>query len=120
MRHAAGENKNAETNEHPIEGQITPFTNKINKGKWKDEVRGRDQKIRDQMQPHQARVPQVTMAVRHETVLTKETLEKFHPRQTNFAADPSIPSSPTLSPAEPNPWHRLCHVANGFIPMTQA
>jgi hypothetical protein len=31
------------------------------------------------MQPHQARVPQVTMAMRHETVLTKETLEKAHP-----------------------------------------
>jgi len=31
------------------------------------------------MQPHQARVPQVTMAMRHETVLTKNTLEKFHP-----------------------------------------
>ncbi len=103
MRHAAGENKNAEANEHPIEGQITPLTNKINKGKWNDEVRSRDQKIRDQMQAHQARIPQVTMAMWHETVLTKETLEKFHPSQTNFAADPSIPSSPTLSPAEPNP-----------------
>ncbi len=120
MRHAAGDNKNAEANEHPIEGQITPLTNKINESEWNDEVRSRDQKIRDQMQPHQARVPQVTMAMRHKTVLTKKALEKFHPSQTNFAADPSIPSSPTLSPAEPNPWHRRCHVANGFIPMPQA
>ena len=38
MRHAAGENKNAEANEHPIEGQITPLTNKINKGEWNDEI----------------------------------------------------------------------------------
>jgi hypothetical protein len=60
------------------------------------------------------------MAMRHETVLAKETLEKFHPSQTNFAANASIPSSPTLSPAEPNPWHRLCHGANGIIPTTQA
>jgi hypothetical protein len=78
MRHAAGDNKNAEANEHPIEGQITPLTNKINEREWNDEVRSRDQKIRDQVQPHQARVPQVAMAMRHETVLTKETLEKFH------------------------------------------
>jgi len=44
-------------NEHPIESQITPLTNKINKGKWNDEVRRRDEKIRDQMQAHQAQVP---------------------------------------------------------------
>jgi hypothetical protein len=72
------------------------------------------------MQAHQAGIPQVTMAMRHETVLAKETLEKFHPSQTNFAASTSIPSSPTLSPAEPNPWHRHCRLANGFIPTTQA
>jgi len=58
------------------------------------------------MQAHQARFPQVTKAMRHETVLTKKAVEKFHPSQTNFAADPSIPSSPTRSPAEANPWHR--------------
>jgi hypothetical protein len=78
MRHAAGDNKNAEANEHPIEGQITPLTNKINKGKWNDEVRSRDQKIRDQMQPHQAGIPQVAVAMRHETVLAKETRKKAH------------------------------------------
>jgi hypothetical protein len=98
MRHAAGDNKNAEANEHPIEGQITPLTNKINESEWNDEVRSRDQKIRDQMQPHQAWVPQVTMAMRHETVLAKETLEKFHPSQTNCAANASIPSSPNPFP----------------------
>ena len=104
MRQAAGDNKNAEANEHPIEGQITPLTNKINESEWNDEVRSRDQKIRDQMQAHQARIPQVTMAMRHETVLTKETLEKFHPSQTNFAADPSNPSSP-----QPFPRQSLVH-----------
>jgi hypothetical protein len=120
MRHAAGDNKDAEANEHPIERQITPLTNKINESEWNDEVRSRDQKIRDQMQAHQAGIPQVTMAMRHETVLAKETLEKFHPNQTNFAASASIPSSPTLSPAKPNPWHRLCHLANAFITTSQA
>jgi hypothetical protein len=101
MRHAAGENENAKANEHPVEGQITPFTNEIQKGKWNEEVGSRDQKVRDQMQPYQART----------------TLEKFHPNQTNFLAN-AFP--PTLSPAEPNPWHCLFHVANGIIPMIQA
>ena len=93
MRHAAGDNKNAEANEHPIEGQITPFTNKIKKGKWNDEIRGCDQKVRDQMQPHQARIPQVAMAMGHETVLAKETPKKVHASQPNFAGSVSIPSS---------------------------
>jgi hypothetical protein len=50
------------------------------------------------MQAYQARIPQVTMAMWHETVLTKETLEKFHPSQTNCAANASIASSPNPFP----------------------
>jgi hypothetical protein len=87
MRHAAGENKDTEANEHPIEGQITPLPNEIKKGKWNDQVGTRDQKIRNEMEPHQTRIPQVTMALRQKTVLAKETLEKFHPSRTNFAAN---------------------------------
>ena len=94
MGHAAGDNKNAEANEHPVEGQDAPFTNKINKGKWNDEISGRDQKIRDQVQPHQAGVPQVAVALWHETVLTKETREKVHASQTHpCVGNASIPSS---------------------------
>src|SRR5207302_4885252 len=104
MRHAAGDNKNAEANEHPIEGQITPLTNKIKKGKWNDEIRSRDQKVRDQMQPHQDRIPQVAMAMWHETVLAKETREKLHPSQTNFAPNASIPSTPQPFPRQ-SPIH---------------
>ena len=105
----------------PVEGQVATLRNKINKRKRDDEVSGRNQKIRDQMQPHQAGIPQVAVAMRHETVLTKETPEKVHTSQTNFAGSAAIPSSTRpFPPAEPNPWHRLYPVANGFMAMTQA
>ena len=105
----------------PVGGQVATLRNKINKRKRDDEVSGRNQKIRDQMQPHQAGIPQVAVAMRHETVLTKETPEKVHTSQTNFAGSAAIPSSTRpFPPAEPNPWHRLCHAANCFIAMTQA
>jgi hypothetical protein len=74
------------------------------------------------MQPHQAGIPQVAVALRHETVLAKETREKVHISQTHpCVGNASIPSSTQLfPPAKPNPWHRLCRVANCFIATTQA
>ena len=81
-----------------LKGQVASFTNEVNKRKRDDEVSGCDQKIRDQVQPHQAGVPQVAVAMRHETVLAKETLEKFHPSQTTFAANASIVLSPNPFP----------------------
>ena len=44
------------------------------------------------------------MAMRHETVLTKETREKFHPSQTNSAAQPVHSFI-----AQPFPWQSLIH-----------
>src|SRR5207249_11834124 len=104
-----------------LKRQVASFTNEVNKRKRDDEVSGRDQKIRDQVQPHQAGVPQVAVAMRHETVLAKETPENVHTSQTNFAGNASIPSSTRPFPsAEANPWHPLWHVANSFIATTQA
>src|SRR5947207_15827492 len=111
VRHSADDNKNAEADEHRVEGEGTTLRNKINKRKRDDEVSGRDQKIRDQMQPHQAGIPQVAVAMRHETVLAKENPEKVHTSQTNFAGSGNSFIDPTVSPGRANPWRRLCHVA---------
>ena len=62
----------------PVEGQVATLRNKINKRKRDDKVSGCDQKIRDQVQPHQAGIPQVAVAMWHETVLAKETRKKAH------------------------------------------
>jgi len=40
----------------------------------------------------------------HETVLAKETREKLHPSQTNFAPNASIPSTPQPFPRQ-SPIH---------------
>src|ERR1700720_3194375 len=46
------------------------------------------------MQPHQAGIPQVAAALRHETVLAKEPREKVHTSQTHpCVGNASIPSS---------------------------
>jgi hypothetical protein len=61
-----------------------------------DEIGGSDQKIRDKMQTHQSGIPQVTMAVRHEAVLAKETRKEVHTtahnagKRVNTFIDPTV------------------------------
>src|SRR5205085_9069941 len=78
VRHPAGDDKDAETNKHPVEGQIATFSDEKDQRDRNDEIGGGDQKIRNQMQSHQSRIPKVTMAVRHEAVLTKETRKQIY------------------------------------------
>jgi len=63
-------------------------------------LRSRDQKIRDHMQAASGLGPQVTMAMRHETVLDQKPL-KFHPNQPT-----SLPTHPFLQYRQPFPFPR--------------
>src|SRR5262249_55195666 len=102
MRHAAGDDESAEANEHPIEWQIAAFPDEKQKRGRNGEISGGDQKIRNEVEAHQPRIPQVTMAVRHKAVLAKETREKIHTNQNTSSAgqsnscagNASTPSSP--------------------------
>src|SRR4030095_357460 len=66
-------------------------------------------------QAHQSRVPQITVAVRHKTVLAKETRKKVHASRTPCAGNALIPSSPRPIFRQSNQWHRHQCVATAFI-----
>ena len=116
MRHPAGDDKNAETNKHPVEGQIAAFLDEKEERNRNDEISGGDQKIRDQMQTHQSRIPQVTMAVRHEAVLAKESRKEIHTTQIHNAGN-ALTRRVQWSRDQ---WHRRHYVATLFLATTQA
>jgi hypothetical protein len=45
------------------QGQITPLADKVNQGKWNRKIGDRNQRIRDNMQANQCRLPQITMTM---------------------------------------------------------
>jgi len=74
----AGDDEEAEADEHPIKRKIASSADELNKREWNSEVSGGDQKIRDEMKPNQAWIPEVTMPVRHEAIGAEEGKKKMH------------------------------------------
>jgi hypothetical protein len=62
----ATQDKKSEQPEHPPEGKIAAAAGKIEQTERNAVVAERNQTVRDDMQPYDPRIPQVTKPVRHE------------------------------------------------------
>jgi len=66
MSGAAPQDEQPKHPEDPIERKIAPLTNEVNQGYGNAVIRKGDQTVRDDVQPNDARVPQIAGPVRHE------------------------------------------------------
>ena len=66
VRDPAGADKHAEHDEDPIKGHAAPLAHEVQQSDGDREVSERDQGIGKNVQPEHTRLPQVTVAVRHE------------------------------------------------------
>jgi hypothetical protein len=60
---ATAENEQAEHPENPIERDVAAFAYQVNQGERDAVIRKRDYAIRDDVQPHDLRIPQIAGAV---------------------------------------------------------
>jgi hypothetical protein len=64
--------------EHPIERQVAPLPHEVHEREGNGEIGDGDEEIGDEMEAHQARIPEVTMPVRHETAGAEKIREEVH------------------------------------------
>jgi hypothetical protein len=71
MGAATGQDKNAEKNKNETKGEITALTDKPEERKRNGKIGERNQRVRDDVEPDQTRIPQVTVAMGHEIAGTE-------------------------------------------------
>jgi hypothetical protein len=71
MGAATGQDKNAEKNKNETEGKIAALTDQPEERKRNGKIGERNQRVRDDVEPDQARIPQVTVAMGHEIAGTE-------------------------------------------------
>jgi len=68
---ATSHDESAKKNKNETEGKIAPLTDKPEERKRNGKIGERNQRVRDDVEPDQARIPQVTVAMGHEIAGTE-------------------------------------------------
>jgi hypothetical protein len=71
MGAAASKDKYPEGSKHPVEGEITPFADKVDERDRNRQIGEGDHRVRNNICPQQLWYPQIAMSVGHESVIAQ-------------------------------------------------
>ncbi|PZR74961.1 MAG: hypothetical protein DLM52_08585 [Chthoniobacterales bacterium] len=78
MSEAARDNEDAEADKHPVKGKVPPLAHEVDERERDGEIGGRDEEIGDEMKADETGIPEITMAMGHETVVAEKRREEVH------------------------------------------
>ena len=78
MGPTAGKNKHAKAHEDPIEGHISSLAYEKKQCDRDRQICQRDQRIGNDVQPHQCCIPRIAITVWHEIIGREKRFEGFH------------------------------------------